>query len=134
MSDGLRVFRVLHEIAGLADAARGYGELLATPGRDVRGSRYYFDVGGIIVGIVDVAAAGDTPCAAPQDLYLATDDLEGAFARAQRLGWLSTGEVHGEPAGAIVVRPWGERSFYAEDPWGNGLCFVDAATLYTGVR
>jgi hypothetical protein len=32
----------------------------------------------------------------------------------------------------MVVRPWGERSFYVKDPWGNGLCFVDEKTLFTG--
>ncbi len=26
-----------------------------------------------------------------------------------------------------------ERSFYAVDPWGNGLCFVDDTTLFTGL-
>jgi len=30
------------------------------------------------------------------------------------------------------VRPWGERSFYAHDPFGNPLCFVDATTIFTG--
>jgi hypothetical protein len=28
--------------------------------------------------------------------------------------------------------PWGERSFYAEDPWGNPLCFVEEGTFYRG--
>ena len=36
------------------------------------------------------------------------------------------------PIVEIVKRPWGELSFYAEDPWGNGLCFVDEKTLFTG--
>jgi hypothetical protein len=40
--------------------------------------------------------------------------------------------VHGEPAGAICKRPWGERSSYAVDPFGNPLCFVDRATVFTG--
>ena len=35
-------------------------------------------------------------------------------------------------AGEIVKRPWGELSFYVEDSWGNGLCFVDEKTLFTG--
>jgi hypothetical protein len=30
------------------------------------------------------------------------------------------------------VRPWGERSFYAEDEWQNPLCFVEAGTTYPG--
>jgi hypothetical protein len=29
------------------------------------------------------------------------------------------------------VRPWGEKSFYVTDPWGNELCFVQDGTLYT---
>jgi hypothetical protein len=41
-------------------------------------------------------------------------------------------DVHDAPAGGIVVRPWGERSFYAEDSWGNPLCFVEQGTVYTG--
>jgi hypothetical protein len=45
---------------------------------------------------------------------------------------LSKEKVHGESAAKILVRPWGEKSFYAEDPWGNGLCFVDEKTLFTG--
>jgi hypothetical protein len=39
--------------------------------------------------------------------------------------------VHGEPAGEVKKRPWGERSFYVTDPWGNELCFVEDGTLYT---
>jgi len=38
------------------------------------------------------------------------------------------------PMGALVVRPWGERSFYARDPAGNALCFVDASTCFTGTE
>jgi hypothetical protein len=30
------------------------------------------------------------------------------------------------------VRPWGERPFYAEDLWGNPLCFVEEGRVYTG--
>ena len=53
-------------------------------------------------------------------------------ARARGLKCLSKEDVHGEPAGEIVKRPWGERSFYARDPFQNRLCFVDAQTLFTG--
>jgi hypothetical protein len=31
----------------------------------------------------------------------------------------------------VIERPWGERSFYVTDPWGNELCFVKEGTLYT---
>ena len=59
-------------------------------------------------------------------------DLEAIHARAQSLNALSTENVHGMPGGAINVWPWGERSFHAQDPWGNPLCFVEAGTVYSG--
>ncbi len=31
-----------------------------------------------------------------------------------------------------VTRPWGERSFHADDPFANGPCFVDERTVFTG--
>ncbi len=40
-------------------------------------------------------------------------------------------QVHGQPASDVIERPWGERSFYVTDPWGNELCFVKEGTLYT---
>jgi hypothetical protein len=36
------------------------------------------------------------------------------------------------PLGAIARRPWGEESFYASDPFGNPLCFVSSASVFTG--
>jgi hypothetical protein len=52
-------------------------------------------------------------------------------ARADQLGVLAPYQVHGEPASAVITRPWGERSFYVVDPWGNDLCFCENGTLYT---
>ena len=40
-------------------------------------------------------------------------------------------DVHGERGSVVIVRPWGERSFYIVDPWGNDLCFCENGTLYT---
>jgi hypothetical protein len=36
------------------------------------------------------------------------------------------------PLGEIAERPWGERSFYASDPFGNPLCFVSRESVFTG--
>jgi hypothetical protein len=44
---------------------------------------------------------------------------------------LSPFEVHGKPASDVITRPWGERSFYVTDTWGNELCFVQDGTLFT---
>jgi hypothetical protein len=29
--------------------------------------------------------------------------------------------------------PWGERRFWARDPFGNPISFVDEKTLFTGI-
>ena len=50
-------------------------------------------------------------------------------AAAEGLGAIVEGEM-----GEIAERPWGERSFYAHDPFGNPVCFVDERTLFTGGR
>jgi len=52
-------------------------------------------------------------------------NLEEVFERAQKLGCTEL-----EPK--IKVRPWGEKSFYAKDPFGNPICFVDERTIFTG--
>jgi hypothetical protein len=57
------------------------------------------------------------------------------YRRAHALGRLSTETGDGNlPMGQIATRPWGERSFYLHDPFGNPLCFVDSRTLFTGRR
>ena len=85
--------------------------------------------------VYDPAADGDARTPRPNfdHVYFAVDDLEAVFARAQRLGTLSKEVGDGRlPMGEIARRPWGERSFYLQDPFGNPLCFVDAASIFTG--
>jgi hypothetical protein len=89
----------------------------------------------VILALVDVTGEGISglePKPLPDYVYFSVNDLEAVHQRARELGCLSTEDVHGASAGEIVRRPWGERSFYAYDPWGNGLCFVDENTLFTG--
>jgi hypothetical protein len=81
--------------------------------------------------VLDVSSRS-TPHPLPKALYFTVRDLEAAFERARALDCLSAESVHDAPGGGIVVRPWGERSFYAEDPWKNPLCFVEAGTVYGG--
>jgi hypothetical protein len=95
------------------------------------GSRHYFDCDGVILAVLDPTAGGIPPKPGPKSLYLSVPDLEVVHKRAQALNALALYKVHGEPAGAVTKRPWGERSFYVADPWGNDLCFVEDGTLYT---
>jgi catechol 2,3-dioxygenase-like lactoylglutathione lyase family enzyme len=130
------LYRIILQVDNLDQAEEFYGKLLGDRGRRIpRGSRHYIDCGPVILALVDVNGEGIPglePKPLPDYIYFAVSDVEAVYQRAQELQCLSTEDVHGESAGDLVKRPWGERSFYAHDPWGNGLCFVDENTLFTG--
>ena len=128
-----KLFRIALQVGDLDKAAEFYSKLLDDQGRRIpRGSRHYFDCGPVILALVDVTAGDLEPKPIPDYVYLAVSNLDSVYERAKELNCLAKEDVHGADAGAIVKRPWGELSFYAEDPWGNGLCFVDENTLFTG--
>ncbi|HJY28234.1 MAG TPA: VOC family protein [Pyrinomonadaceae bacterium] len=127
------LYRIILQVDNLDKAEEFYGKLLADRGRRIpRGSRHYIDCGPVILALVDVTGEALQPKPLPDYIYFSVHDLEAVYQRARELGCLSNEDVHGASAGEIVKRPWGERSFYAYDPWGNGLCFVDENTLFTG--
>ena len=135
MSTPYRLYRVVLPVNDLNAAVSFYVALLEQPGMRVSNGRHYFMCGGVILAIYDPRADGDdrTPRPNFDHVYFAVDDLEGVFARAQKVGGLSTVMGDGRlPMGEIARRPWGERSFYMNDPFGNPICFVDAASLYKG--
>ena len=122
-----RLFRVILPVARIDDAATFYAAVLDEPGTRVSPGRHYFDCGGTILACFDPRADGDPWDATPNPdhLYFAVDDLDAYQRRVS------------EQAGATIHRPietqpWGERSFYCVDPFGNKLCFVDQSTLFTG--
>jgi uncharacterized glyoxalase superfamily protein PhnB len=128
-----KLFRVTLQVSDLDQAAAFYAKLLDDPGTRIpRGSRHYFDCGAVILALVDLAAGGEQPKPIPDYIYFAVSDLEQTYERARALNCLAQEEIHDQKAGEMVRRPWGEVSFYAQDPWGNGLCFVDEKTLFTG--
>lgn len=130
-NDVPQFFRLNVEVGDLDAANSFYTKLLGIPGRKQAGHRCYFDCGGVTLQVLDVSS-NRQPHPAAKALYFTVRNLEAAFDRAKALGCLSREDVHDAPGGGIVVRPWGERSFYAEDPWGNPLCFVEEGTVYTG--
>ncbi|HEV3075621.1 MAG TPA: VOC family protein [Thermoanaerobaculia bacterium] len=125
------LFRLNVEVGDLDQAVAFYGKLFGLEGRKQAGSRCYFTCGPVTLQVVDVSSAGK-PHPAAKALYFTVEDLDAIWARAKALGCLSREDVHGVSGGAISVRPWGERSFYAEDKWQNPLCFVEAGTIYPG--
>jgi catechol 2,3-dioxygenase-like lactoylglutathione lyase family enzyme len=135
MSEAPRLFRILLPARDLEASRRFYTELLGTSGRLVAGGRVYFDCGDVILGVLDRSSAEGAEPPVTEAVYFSTTDLDAVHRRARGLGCLSAELLHGDPQspmGEIRVRPWGERSFYAEDPSGNALCFVDASTRFVG--
>lgn len=120
-----RLFRVIVPVADIQAAANFYGSVLGDPGRRISPGRHYFACGGTILACFDPRADGDAWEARPnpEHLYLAVSDLEDTLARVLA----QAGVVHCP----IETQPWGERSFYCSDPFGNKLCFVDDGTLFT---
>jgi uncharacterized glyoxalase superfamily protein PhnB len=60
--------------------------------------------------------------------------LEATYKRVLAAGAKPSKETnhHAGNLARIEKRPWGERSFYVSDPFGNPLCFVDERTVFTG--
>jgi catechol 2,3-dioxygenase-like lactoylglutathione lyase family enzyme len=131
----VRLYRVIVPVDDVEAAAHFYGTLFGQPGARVSPGRHYFECGGVTLAVFSPKADGDDRHPRPNGdhLYFAVDDLEEFHRRAKRLGALSTEVGDGQlPMGEIATRPWGERSFYLADPFGNPLCFVDSLTLFTG--
>ncbi len=122
-----RLFRVVIPVHGLDEAEKFYKVVLGVEGQRVSPGRHYFLCDGVILCIYDPIADGDSDPVHSYDvpLYFETTELEATFARME-----SSGKC--KELGAISVRPWGERSFYIVDPFGNRLCFVDSATTFSG--
>jgi uncharacterized glyoxalase superfamily protein PhnB len=123
-----RLFRVILPVGDIDAAAVFYAKLLQHAGRRVSPGRHYFDCGGVILACFDPRADGDAFDARPNPdhVYFAVPDLEAVYTRARSAGCA-------ELEATIQTRPWGERSFYAKDPFGNSICFVDETTVFTGL-
>lgn len=123
----VKLFRVILPVNDVEKAARFYAQVLDLAGERVSAGRHYFGCGGTILACFDPRADGDSWDAQPNpdNVYFAVSDLEATFERARRAGCSRLDDK-------IKLQPWGERSFYAADPFGNKICFVDAETVFTG--
>jgi catechol 2,3-dioxygenase-like lactoylglutathione lyase family enzyme len=130
------LYRVILPVTDIERAAVFYAAVLGGPGRRVSPGRHYFECEGTILACFDPQADGDgyTARANPEPLYLAVDDLPWTYDACRSAGAaFAAGSPPGVgPLGEIARRPWGEESFYASDPFGNPLCFVARATVFTG--
>jgi predicted enzyme related to lactoylglutathione lyase len=124
-----RLYRVILPVTDIEGAAEFYGRVLEMKGERVSPGRHYFDCGGTILACYDPEADKD-----PADhgwhhhenqyLYFSVANLEAALSRIESAG--------GRILSGIETMPWGERLFYAVDPFGGRISFVEESTLFTG--
>ena len=121
-----KLFRVVVPVTDIERATRFYAALLGMPGVRVSSGRHYFDCAGTILACFDPRADTDAFDLGPNPgpIYFDVEELGRSHDRAVAL--------KAEELGPIAVRPWGERSFYLKDPFGNPLCFVDRSTVFLG--
>jgi predicted enzyme related to lactoylglutathione lyase len=122
-----RLFRVILPVSDIDRAAEFYGTVLGFPGERVAPNRHYFDCGGTILACVDPQPGGREVTPNPEHIYFAVSDIDAVYERARQAGCQQIED-------SVQTQHWGERAFFAVDPSGNPVCFVDEATLYTGVR
>ncbi len=132
----MKVFRLLVPVSDIEAATHFYGAVFLQTGQRVSEGRHYFDCTGVTVACFDPVADGDDYTASPfsEPIYFSVDDLDEVFERVTSAGaTLSPKRIPGVGVlGEIETRPWGERSFYASDPFGNPLCFVSSDTVFSG--
>lgn len=132
------LYRVIVPVSDIEQAARFYAAVLGTPGRRVSPGRHYLECEGTILACFDPRADGDGRAAKPnpEPLYFAVSDLVATYDACRAAGArFAEGAPPGVgPLGQIARRPWGEESFYASDPFGNPVCFVARASVFTGWR
>lgn len=123
----VRLFRVVVPVTSVDAAATFYASVLGIEGRRVSAGRHYFDCAGTILACYSPLEDGDAALlpSNPDHIYFSVADLESAHERCREAGCLHVDD-------SIKTRPWGERSFYATDPFGNKFCMVDAETEFRG--
>jgi predicted enzyme related to lactoylglutathione lyase len=123
----VKLFRVIIPVEDIDAAAVFYAKLLGWTGERVAPNRQYFDCEGTILACVDPHGEHGTFRPNIEHVYFTVDNLEEQLDRARSAGCSMLDE-------RMETRPWGERSFYARDPFGNPICFVERGTEFTGGR
>jgi predicted enzyme related to lactoylglutathione lyase len=120
-----RLFRVILPVTDIDRAAEFYSYVLGIPGERIWESRHYFDCGGTILACFDPRREERDYDATPnpENIYFAVSDIDAVYGRAKQAGCQWLGE-------SIENQYWGERVFFAKDPFGNPICLVDERKLF----
>jgi predicted enzyme related to lactoylglutathione lyase len=125
----MKLYRVILPVGDINCAADFYGTIFQNAGKRVSPGRHYFACGSTLLVCYDPIADGDGEQGGwrfhpLQYFYFAVSNLEEMFARVASAG--------GTVDGPIAIMPWGERMFYAQDPFGSRISFVDERTVFAG--
>ena len=126
----MKLYRIIIPVGNIDEAETFYSQLFKLKGLRVSPGRHYFNLEGIIFACYDPTADGDDDSPSwkhhfNQYVYIAVDDLKKTF---ETIRTLNPKKIDN----SIERMPWGERLFYANDPWNNPICFVDRTTLFFG--
>lgn len=124
-----RLYRVIIPVPDVDAATAFYTKVLGIPGERVSAGRHYFSCGGTILACYSPEADSDPIGSgwrfhSSQYVYFATANVGLVFRRVKAAG--------GTVEGPIARMPWGERMFWARDPFGTPISFVDEKTVFTG--
>ena len=128
----MKLYRIIFPVDDIQAATSFYQDIFTQHGQRVSTGRHYFNLKGVILVCYDPIADGDEihqkwKFHENQYIYIATDDLESVhhkFLVSKTVKFVDE---------EIKQMPWGERLFYAVDPFGNPICFVDEKTIFTGL-
>jgi predicted enzyme related to lactoylglutathione lyase len=126
----MKLYRIVYPVTNIEKAAGFYSAIFGLPGERVSPGRHYFDLEGTILVCYDPIADGDGIKQSwafheNQYIYIAVTDLESIHEKFK-----NSEARYVDPK--IETMSWGERLFYAIDPFGNQICFVDEKTLFLG--
>jgi catechol 2,3-dioxygenase-like lactoylglutathione lyase family enzyme len=126
----MNLYRVILPVTDIKKAVAFYADVLGQIGQRVSPGRHYFQLGGTVLAIYDPIADGDDikkkwAFHENQYLYISTGNLEHVHQKMLRSTAMRVDN-------GIETMPWGERLFYANDPFGNPICFVDEKTVFKG--
>lgn len=130
VNNNMKLYRIILPVTDIEKAVSFYSNLFSQKGHRVSPGRHYFNLGGTILAIYDPLADGDEIKQSwkfheNQYIYIAVKNLDEIHSKIRNLDCRYVDET-------IEMMPWGERLFYANDPFGNPICFADESTLFYG--
>lgn len=119
----VNLYKVVLPVSDMDQAETFYLQLLGLSGRRISSEEYHFDCGDVVLCCrhPDSEAEPSPVSRSLKQVYLAVEDLDAVFEKAKTSGCSALDQE-------MRTQPWGDRSFVAQDPFGNTIVFVDEGT------